>query len=613
MTKKIKKLSALKSDKFNPKVMVVFATAMLVAGLVIILSKAAPAPPTVYLSPSSMVVGPSGTVTVQVRENSGTTAVNAVQANFSYPTSLLTFVSIDGTGSAFGTAAQGTGSAGQVSIARGTSCATGCTTLTGDQLVATVTFTATSANGAAALAFTSGTALVEAASPNADILGGLANTAGGTYTVDAAAPTVNVTAPANNATINGGTTTSITATATDASSSVTKVDFYIDGVLKLSDTTSPYSYSWDTTGVALGAHTIQAKATDTFGNLGSSSVVNVTVADQTAPTVSITAPAASAVVNGSTVAVSANSSDNVGVVGVQFKLDGANLSTEDTTSPYSVTWNSTTATSGTHSLTAVARDAAGNTTTSTAVSVNVDNAAPTVSITAPTAGSNINGTVTVNTTATDNTGGSGIAKVEFYADGVLKSTDTTSPYSFSWDTSTVSLGAHSLTAKAYDKAPTANVTTSTAVSVNVTDGTPPSTPTNLHTTSTTTTSVSLAWTASTDNVGVTGYQVKRNGTTVTTTAALSYTDTGLSPSTSYSYTIVAVDAAGNASTAGGPLSATTLALKIGDLNNDGVVDIFDLSIMLSNWNSTTTPQYDLNANGTVDIFDLSILLTHYGS
>jgi hypothetical protein len=328
--------------------------------------------------------------------------------------------------------------------------------------------------------------------------------------------------------------------------------------------------------------------------------------------VSLTAPAASAVVNGSTVTVTSTASDNIGVAGVQFKLDGANLSTEDTTSPYSITWNTTGASDGTHSLTAVARDAAGNTTTSSAVSVTVDNAAPTVSITAPTAGSNVNGLVTVNTTATDNTGGSGIAKVEFYVDAVLKSTDTTSPYSFSWDTSTATLGAHSLTAKAYDKAPTANVTTSAAVNVTVTDGTPPSTPTNLHTTSTSTTTISVAWTASTDNVGVTGYQVKRNGTTLTTTSSLSYTDTGLTPATAYSYTVVAVDAAGNTSPAAGPLSASTLALKVGDLNNDGVVDVFDLSILLSNWNSTTKPAYDLNANGTVDIFDLSILLSHYG-
>ena len=101
--------------------------------------------------------------------------------------------------------------------------------------------------------------------------------------------------------------------------------------------------------------------------------------DGTAPTVAITAPANGATVTGS-VAVSANASDNVGVVGVQFKLDGANLGTEDTASPYQIAWNTGTATPGSHTLTAVARDAAGNTTTSAAVNVTVQAASSTIQL-----------------------------------------------------------------------------------------------------------------------------------------------------------------------------------------------------------------------------------------
>ncbi|MCA1602919.1 MAG: DUF1929 domain-containing protein, partial [Acidobacteria bacterium] len=104
--------------------------------------------------------------------------------------------------------------------------------------------------------------------------------------------------------------------------------------------------------------------------------------DTTPPTVSITAPANGATVSGTAVTVSATASDNVRVAGVQFKLDGTtNLGAEDTTSPYSVTWNSTTATNGSHTLTEVARDAAGNTATSAGVSVTVNNTAQ--PITAP--------------------------------------------------------------------------------------------------------------------------------------------------------------------------------------------------------------------------------------
>ena len=74
--------------------------------------------------------------------------------------------------------------------------------------------------------------------------------------------------------------------------------------------------------------------------------------------------------------MSADASDNVGVAGVQFLLDGANLGGEDTTSPYSISWNSATAANGTHTLQARARDAAGNLGTSSPVTVNVSNAAP---------------------------------------------------------------------------------------------------------------------------------------------------------------------------------------------------------------------------------------------
>lgn len=89
-------------------------------------------------------------------------------------------------------------------------------------------------------------------------------------------------------------------------------------------------------------------------------------------TVVLSAPAAGATVAG-TVTVTADAADNIGVTGVQFKLDGANLGAEDTASPYSISWDTQTATDGAHTLTAVVRDAAGNTTTSVPVAVTVSN------------------------------------------------------------------------------------------------------------------------------------------------------------------------------------------------------------------------------------------------
>ena len=95
-----------------------------------------------------------------------------------------------------------------------------------------------------------------------------------------------------------------------------------------------------------------------------------------------------------------------------------------------------------------------------------DTQPPTVSITAPLNGATVSGTVSVTATASDNVG---VTKVEFYLDGALTSTDTTSPYSWSWDTTAVVNGSHSLTAKAYDAA--LNVGTSAAVSVTVSNST----------------------------------------------------------------------------------------------------------------------------------------------
>ena len=108
-----------------------------------------------------------------------------------------------------------------------------------------------------------------------------------------------------------------------------------------------------------------------------SGIGSVTLSDTTPPTIALTAPAASSTVT-STVAVSGIATDNVGVAGVQFRLDGVNLGAEVATSPstvYTVTWNTTTAPDGIHVLTAVARDAAGNKTTSAGVTVTVANAA----------------------------------------------------------------------------------------------------------------------------------------------------------------------------------------------------------------------------------------------
>jgi hypothetical protein len=89
------------------------------------------------------------------------------------------------------------------------------------------------------------------------------------------------------------------------------------------------------------------------------------------------------------------------------------------------------------------------------------------------------------------------------------------------------------------------------------DTQPPSVPTALYTTSVSSTSVSLAWSPSTDNVGVTGYTVYRNGASLGTAATTSFTDNTVSAGTTYTYTVDAFDAAGNHSAQSQGLRVTT--------------------------------------------------------
>ncbi len=363
---------------------------------------------------------------------------------------------------------------------------------------------------------------------------------------DTTAPTVSLTAPANGATVTGSVT--VSATAAD-NVGVAGVQFLLDGVnLGAEDTSSPYSISWNTATASIGTHTLTARARDAAGHTTTSTTVTVTVPDTGAPTVSISAPANGATVTGS-VTVSASASDNVGVVGVQFLLDGVNLGAEDTSSPYSISWNTATASLGTHTLAAVARDAAGNTTTSTAITVTVpDTSAPTVSLTAPANGATVTGSVTVSASAADNVG---VVGVQFLLDGVnLGAEDTSGPYSISWNTATAAAGSHTLTAVARDAA--GNTTTSTAITVTVPDTSSPTVSITAPANGATVNGVIAVTASAADNVGVVGVQFLVDGVNLgaedtSSPYAASWSTTTV-PNGSHTLTAVARDAAGNTTT-----------------------------------------------------------------
>ncbi len=190
----------------------------------------------------------------------------------------------------------------------------------------------------------------------------------------------------------GSTSTAMTATVTNNNTTgAALTSVAVSGPFAITSNTCLASGTWNGT-LGAGTHcdlsivfkpTVSGSATGTLTVIGGGQTYTSALsgsgtgtapppADTTAPTVSITTPAGGATVSG-TATVSATASDNVGVVGVQFKLDGVNYGAEVMAAPYTSSWNTTGATNGSHALTAVARDAAGNTKTSAAVTVTVSN------------------------------------------------------------------------------------------------------------------------------------------------------------------------------------------------------------------------------------------------
>ncbi len=105
---------------------------------------------------------------------------------------------------------------------------------------------------------------------------------------------------------------------------------------------------------------------------------------------------------------------------------------------------------------------------------------------------------------------------------------------------------------------TGNFDANTCYGQSTSDTTPPSVPTNLTATAVSASQINLSWTASTDNVGVAGYRIYRNGVQLATAApGTSYQDTGLTAGTTYTYAIAAFDAAANTSAQSGSASTTT--------------------------------------------------------
>ena len=184
-------------------------------------------------------------------------------------------------------------------------------------------------------------------------------------------------------------------------------------------------------------------------------------ADVTPPVIGFTAPGNGASLTGN-VSVSVSATDNTSVSSVTLTIDGIATAT-DTSSPYTFAWNTSAALNGSHTLAATARDAAGNTNTSS-ISVIVNNVldvtAPAITITAPSDGSKVTTNVSVKVNASDNVA---VTRVELYVDGMLQGVSTSAPFTTKWNTAKAAKGPHTLSCKAYDSA--GNVGLSQSISV----------------------------------------------------------------------------------------------------------------------------------------------------
>jgi hypothetical protein len=207
------------------------------------------------------------------------------------------------------------------------------------------------------------------------------------------------------------------------------------------DSSSPYSCSFDTTGVGDALYDFRAVGTDVAGNSANSTSSNRRI-DNVAPTTSLTDPGAN--LRG-TVTLDATASDGGGILNVKIQRSPVGLGTwtdicTDATSPYSCSFDTTGVGDGLYDLRALATDNAARTATSTVSSRRVDNTAPSVALTDP--GTPLSGSITLAATATD-IGGSGVANVVIQRSPAGASswtdicTDSAFPYSCSFDTTTV--------------------------------------------------------------------------------------------------------------------------------------------------------------------------------
>ena len=305
-------------------------------------------------------------------------------------------------------------------------------------------------------------------------------------------------------------------------------------------------------GLAVMSRDNRTLATAAFSSVGSGSA-----GANTAPSVSMTAPAGGSTYTApASTTLQANATDADGSIADVRFYAGATLLGTDMTAPYSFSWTGVPA--GAYSLTAVARDNGGLTTTSTPVSVTVSaptNQPPTVSLSVPTgAGYVAPASITLTASASDPEGSA--VEVTFYAGTTLLGTDAAAPYSFSW--SGVAAGSYELTARARDAAGLTTTSAPVGVTVSAPANQPPAISLSVPngTAYTTPPSIALAATASDADGGIADVRFYAGAMLLGTDATAPYglTWSGAAPG-SYVLTAVARDTTGLTTTSS-PVTVT---------------------------------------------------------
>jgi regulation of enolase protein 1 (concanavalin A-like superfamily) len=224
-------------------------------------------------------------------------------------------------------------------------------------------------------------------------------------------------------------------------------------------------------GLALSSAAGSTTATATFGSVSR----ETSTSTNQAPLVSLTAPAnGTTYTTPATMSVSASASDSDGTIAAVEFYTGSTLIGSDNSSPFSVTWSN--APSGTHTLTAVARDNVGATTTSSPRQVTISapsNTPPSVSLTSPATGATFTAPASVSMAATATDTNGSITKVEFYAGSTLVATDTSNPFTAAW--SNAGAGTHTLTAKAFDNGGASTTSAGVIITISSAPSSPPPT------------------------------------------------------------------------------------------------------------------------------------------